>query len=217
MRCLSFTAFAIALALPIGISAQSAPKGTNVSRNYYTDAQAGRGKQQYSQFCAQCHMANLKGAGTAPALVGDDFLHDYYSVNDLYIKVSVTMPDDNVHGLSNDAYLNIISYLLKANGLPAGTEPLKGDITTMKRMALMPRKPAVDASGSPDGFYTVAQAERGKGYFRGNCGMCHAADQSQPDKRDLIAPPGRGFVAGPVHIQINLESDESFARWQPFQ
>jgi mono/diheme cytochrome c family protein len=214
MRGLALTAFAFVLALPIGARAQAVPKSVNATRSYFSEAQASRGKQQYAQFCAQCHMANLKGAGTAPALVGDDFLHDYYSVNDLYIKVSVTMPDDNVHGLGNDTYLNILSYLLQANGLPAGTERLKGDVTAMKRMALMPRKPAMSASGSPDGFYTVAQAERGKGYFRGNCGMCHVADHSQPDKRDLIAPPGRGFVAGPVHIQINLESDESFARWR---
>jgi mono/diheme cytochrome c family protein len=120
MRGMTLAAFAFALALPIGVKAQAAPKSTTASRSYYSAAQAGRGKQQYAQSCAQCHMANLKGAGTAPPFVGDDFLHDYYSVNDLYIKVSVTMPDDNVHGLSNDAYLNIISYLLQANGLPAG-------------------------------------------------------------------------------------------------
>src|SRR5580704_12954527 len=95
MRCLSFTAFAIALALPIGISEQSASKGTNVSRNYYIEAQASRGKQQYAQFCFHCYMPNLKGAGRAAALVGGDFLRDFDGVQHLYIKVIFKMPDDN--------------------------------------------------------------------------------------------------------------------------
>jgi mono/diheme cytochrome c family protein len=214
MRVSTLAALWFALTVPSVAGAQVASRASRGLGFYYTEAQASRGKTQYTEYCAKCHMANLKGAGTAPALIGDDFLRDYYSVNDLYIKVSVTMPDDNVHGLSNDVYLNIISYLLRANRLRAGTEPLNGDVATMKRMALIERKVMKSASGSPDGYYTEAQAERGKGYFRGSCGMCHAADRSQPDKRDLIAPPGRGFVAGPVHIQINLESDESFDRWR---
>jgi mono/diheme cytochrome c family protein len=214
MRILTLAAVSFALAVPSIAGAQVAPKAGGAVRAYYTESQASRGKEQYAQYCAQCHMANLKGAGTAPSLLGDDFLRDFYSVNDLFIKVSVTMPGDNVHGLSNDAYMNIIAYLLQANGLPGGAHPLTADAAAMKRMALIERKATKSAAGSPDGFYTDAQAERGKGYFRGNCGMCHAADHSQPDKRDLIAPPGRGFVAGPVHIQINLESDESFDRWR---
>jgi mono/diheme cytochrome c family protein len=218
MRTLALSAFAFVMAAPSGAIAQTKPKATGstvgVPRSYYSETQAKRGKEQYTQYCAQCHMANLKGAGTAPALLGDDFLRDFYSVNDLYIKVSVTMPGDNVHGLSDDSYLNIIAYMLQANGLPAGATPLKDDVTAMKRMPILERKITKSATGSPDGFYTEAQAERGKGYFRGNCSMCHAADHNQADKRDLIAPLGRGFVAGLVRIQINLESDESFDRWR---
>jgi len=214
MRTLTLLVFAVTLTTPSGLKAQAAPTPGSASRSYYSEAQAKRGKEQYGQYCGQCHLPDLKGAGTAPALSGDDFLRDFYSVNDLYIKVSVTMPGDNVHGLSNEAYLNIIAYLLQANGLPTGTEPLRGEPSAMKRMAILERKTTKSATGLADGYYTEAQAERGKGYFRGNCSMCHAADRSQPDKRDLIAPPGRGFVAGPVHIQINLESDESFDRWR---
>jgi mono/diheme cytochrome c family protein len=209
MRSLTLAAFVFALVLPSGARAQSAPKSANASQSYYSQAQAGRSKQQYLQFCAQCHMANLKGAGTAPALVGDDFLHDYYSVGDLFSKVSVTMPDDNVHGLSTDTYLNIIAYLLQANGLPAGTVNLKSDVSAMKRMAIVQRKVAKSATGSPDGFYTEAQAARGEGYFRGSCSMCHAVEPSQPDHRDLKAPPGRGFGRSADRVRINLASNES--------
>jgi mono/diheme cytochrome c family protein len=209
MRGLPLAAFAIVLALPSGTRAQAVPKTARASRSYYTEAQAGRGKQQYAQYCAQCHMANLKGVGTAPALVGDEFLHDYYSVGDLFSKVNVTMPGDNVHGLSTEIYLNIIAYLLQANGLPAGAENLKSDISAMKRMATAERKVAKSATGSPDGFYTEAQAARGEGYFRGSCSMCHVVDPAQPQNRDTKAPPGRGFGGAVEKVRINLASNES--------
>jgi len=209
MRGISLAAFVFAMALPIGARAQTAPKPAHASRNYYSEAQASRGKQQYAQYCAQCHMANLKGADTAPALVGDDFLHDYYSVGDLFSKVDVTMPGDNVHGLSTDNYLNIIAYLLQANSLPAGAENLKPDVSAMKRMAILERKVAKSATGSPDGFYTVAQAARGEGYFRGSCSMCHALEPANPEHRDLKAPPGRGFGRTGDTVRINLASNES--------
>jgi mono/diheme cytochrome c family protein len=209
MRGLFLTALAIALVLPVGVRAQTAPKSANASRSYYSEAQAGRGKQQYAQYCAQCHMASLKGAGTAPALIGDEFLHDYYSVGDLFSKVSVTMPGDNVHGLSAENYLNIIAYLLQSNGLPAGPDNLKGDASALKRMSIVERKVTKSASGSPDGFYTEAQAARGEGYFRGSCSMCHVVDASQPGNRDTKAPPGRGFGGAVDKVRINLASNES--------
>src|SRR5438270_12031277 len=112
MRGVILAAATIALVGSSGSAAQAPRKVSDVSRRYYSEAQAKRGKEQYAQFCAQCHMASLKGVGTAPALLGDDFMHDYYSVGDLFSKVNVTMPGDNVHGLTVDTYLNIIAYLL---------------------------------------------------------------------------------------------------------
>jgi mono/diheme cytochrome c family protein len=213
MRGVILAVASLLLGVPSGAKAQATPKASDATHRYYSAEQSKRGKEQYAQYCAQCHAANLNGIGTAPALLGEAFLQDYYSVNDLFIKASVTMPGDNVHGLPTETYLNIIAYLLQANGLPVGTENLKSDVTAMKRMALIEKKPTKSAAGVSDGFYTEGQAERGKGYFRGACGMCHVADPGQPDNRDVIAPPGRGFVAGPVHIQINLASRESFDRW----
>src|SRR5712691_12031547 len=193
MRSVILAVAALVLVFPSGGRAQATRKTSDTSRRFYSAAQAKRGKEQYTQDCAQCHGANLKGIGTAPALLGDNFMRDYYSVNDLFIKASVTMPGDNVHGLPTDTYLNIIAYLLQANGLPAGTENLKGDVGAMKRMPIVERKVAKSATGSPEGFYTVAQAARGEGYFRGSCSMCHALEPANPEHRDLKAPPGRGF------------------------
>src|SRR6266852_9554743 len=152
MRNVILAVTALILFLPSGGRAQATRKTSDTSRCFYSAAQAKRGKELYAQDCVQCHGANLKGIGTAPALLGDDFMQDYYSVNDLFIKASVTMPGDNVHGLSTDTYLNIIAYLLHANGLPASTENPKGDVTAMKRMALMEKTPAKPSVGTADGF-----------------------------------------------------------------
>src|ERR1700732_4090126 len=149
MRGVIVAVAALVLSVPSGARAQATRKASDTSHRYYSEAQAKRGKEQYAQFCAQCHAANLRGIGTAPALLGDDFMQDYYSVNDLFIKASVTMPGDNVHGLPTDTYLNIIAYLLQANGLPAGAENLKGDVPTMKRMPLLEKSSAKSAGGSP--------------------------------------------------------------------
>jgi mono/diheme cytochrome c family protein len=209
MRGMTLAAAVFVLIVPTGVRAQAARKASDASRHYYSAEQAKRGKEQYAQYCAQCHAVNLIGIGTAPALQGDAFLRDYYSVGDMFSKINVTMPDDNVHGLPTDTYVNIIAYLLQANGLPAGTENLKGDVTAMKRMALMEKKPAKPAAGAADGFYTEEQAERGKGFFRGSCSMCHAVDPAQPNNRDVKAPPGRGFGGAGAKVQINLASNES--------
>jgi mono/diheme cytochrome c family protein len=214
MRGAMLAAFACALALPIGVRAQAPSAAAKSAGRYYSEAQARRGKDLYTEDCAKCHGATLKGVATAPALIGDDFLHDYYAVNDLYNKISVTMPDDNVHGLTTETYLNIVAYLLQANGLPAGTENLKEDVAAMRRMPLLEKKSMKSASGSPYGFYTEEQAELGEGYFRGSCSMCHAFDPSKPDSRELPAPAGRGFGRDPSRIRLNLASTEVRDKYQ---
>ena len=58
------------------------------------------------------------------------------TVADLYNKVRTTQPAYDVAGLSTQEYLDIVAYLLKQNGLPAGKEELKNDINLMRNMTL---------------------------------------------------------------------------------
>src|SRR5579864_8609800 len=78
---------------------------------FFSQAQADRGKTSYNKNCSKCHLANLKGAGNAPSLSGENFLSDYYSVGDLFSKVSMSMPADNVHGLSSATYIDIVAFI----------------------------------------------------------------------------------------------------------
>jgi len=92
----------------------------------YTDAQAARGAAAYGQYCAACHGASLGGLGEAPALSGAQFISDFngLTVGDLFDRIRTTMPLNNPAALSRDQYADILSFILKSNGYPAGQRDL---------------------------------------------------------------------------------------------
>lgn len=128
MRKLVMTLLAAATAAGWACGA-SAQTGKSIWDGVYTEAQATRGSQQYFQHCSVCHAANLAGTFETPPLVGQ-FMPDWAgsSLDDLYGYVSSAMPLDHPDSLSPAAYADIVAFLLKSNGLPAGqTELQPGD------------------------------------------------------------------------------------------
>jgi mono/diheme cytochrome c family protein len=99
---------------------------SSVQDGIYTDAQAARGAAAYPQHCAACHGASLGGLGEAPALIGAQFIADFngLTVGDLFDRIRTTMPLNNPSGLSRDQYADILSFILKSNGYPAGPKEL---------------------------------------------------------------------------------------------
>jgi len=92
----------------------------------YSAAQAARGAAAYPRYCAACHGASLSGLGEAPALAGAQFIADFngLTVGDLFDRIRSTMPLDNPAVLSRDQYADILSFILKSNGYPAGATDL---------------------------------------------------------------------------------------------
>jgi S-disulfanyl-L-cysteine oxidoreductase SoxD len=99
---------------------------SSVLDGIYTEAQAARGAAAYPQHCAACHGASLGGLGEAPALSGAQFISDFngLTVGDLFDRIRTTMPLNNPAGLSRDQYVDILSFILKSNGYPAGQTEL---------------------------------------------------------------------------------------------
>jgi mono/diheme cytochrome c family protein len=95
----------------------------------YSPAQARRGLLEYARSCEHCHGSNLTGDAIdeVPALVADAFMFHWRgrTVQDLYARLSKAMPADAPGSLSADAYLDLVAYLLEANGYPAGTKDLE--------------------------------------------------------------------------------------------
>ena len=93
----------------------------------YTEEQARRGEARYRDGCARCHLENLKGNEQAPALVGDPFIAEWETktLRDFYGRVLSTMPADDPGSLDEKAVLDVLAFVLEANGFPAGARPLE--------------------------------------------------------------------------------------------
>jgi mono/diheme cytochrome c family protein len=99
---------------------------SSVLDGVYTEVQAARGGGSFAQNCAVCHGASLGGVGEAPALAGAQFVSDFngLTVGDLFERMRTTMPLNNPGVLSRDQYADILAFMLKANGYPAGEREL---------------------------------------------------------------------------------------------
>ena len=124
---------AAALAAPaMGVLATVQPAADGV----YVAAQAESGRAIYERECAACHQANLQGSFEAPQLAGESFLQFWadLSPGDLFVRIRSSMPPERAGALTDEAYLNVVAYLLQANGAPAGrtalTEATTGTIGT---------------------------------------------------------------------------------------
>jgi len=94
----------------------------------FTDAQAGAGKQLFSDKCALCHGQNLEGR-VGPSLKGKMFLPKQagHTVADIFRIISQNMPATMPGTLSHDEYVKIMAFLLQQNGYPAGNSELTFD------------------------------------------------------------------------------------------
>ena len=95
----------------------------------FTEEQAERGKATYDQECAACHLDDLLGDGIAPALIGAPFSFRWseLSLGDMYLAIRTTMPQGAPASLSVRDYVDIVTYILKANEFPAGENELPTD------------------------------------------------------------------------------------------
>lgn len=117
-----------------------APAGGSEARPpaFYSRQQALRGKALYAEHCGRCHLEDLAGAGPALPLAGGSFMSRWQnqSVYDLYARVRTTMPQDRPGSLSDQMNIDIVAFLLRANGLPAGAAELAPEESTLNRMTI---------------------------------------------------------------------------------
>ena len=118
------TSVFVASAGTVLMYAQAAPaQGRTVWNGVYTDAQATRGNQTFSQTCSNCH--TLAATGNRP-LTGDKFWEGWTqkSVGDLLTFVRTNMPNGNGGSLSATTYNDVVALILRSNGFPAGATEL---------------------------------------------------------------------------------------------
>ncbi|HEY6345230.1 MAG TPA: PQQ-binding-like beta-propeller repeat protein [Bryobacteraceae bacterium] len=92
----------------------------------FTAAQADAGRAIYATSCSACHGADLGGGFESPQLAGSNFMRQWgdRTIGDLIGFVQSTMPPGNRSGLGEEAYLNVVAFILSRNGATAGNRAL---------------------------------------------------------------------------------------------
>jgi mono/diheme cytochrome c family protein len=129
-RALAGTLLVAALLFAASAALIGAQAGRTVQDAVYSDAQAARGYPLYTQRCATCHGADLRGA-QGPPLIGEPFIANRQGepLSGLLAKIRNTMPLDAPGSLTPPQTLDIVAAILKSNGFPAGRADL-ADATT---------------------------------------------------------------------------------------
>jgi len=118
-----------------GLPATALQDSKTTLEGVYTQAQADRGQAVFGRICGGCHQQpNLSNADAAP-LRGNRFLERWREDNltNLFTTMKTTMPraaggNPNDRGsttrLRDNEYVDILAFILQANGFPSSTEEL---------------------------------------------------------------------------------------------
>jgi cytochrome c5 len=200
--------------------------GSREAGPFFTEPQAKRGKDLFDQNCSGCHSIGDQGQPTV-TLVGDAFLRRWRTVGDLYSLVRETMPASKVRILSEAQCVEVIAYLLRSNGIPSGSRPLTTDRAMLSAMVMAPYGPANPSTpisrqaDKSQGYFTQAQAERGRHFFEGACAMCHV-DSAKREPGGVVTEPlfanvsmvaDRSIAVGSLHMKTHLVYPEFFDQW----
>lgn len=121
---------------PRTASMRSAPR--TVWDSVYTADQAVRGQASYNQTCAKCHQQSLGGADEAPPLAGSTFLGGWngQTLGAMHERIRSSMPPDDPGTFGRQLIADVMAYMLKVNGFPAGAAELPMEAGALKEIRL---------------------------------------------------------------------------------
>lgn len=127
----------------VAISTLAQGTASSVWDGIYTEDQATRGMAAYTAVCATCHGPTLGGVESAPPLTGDLFNANWSgtTVADLAERIRISMPVDKPGSLSRAQLAEIVAYLLKVSGFPAGANPLNPQTVTAAPIRILANRP----------------------------------------------------------------------------
>ena len=133
----------VVVAIALAAATSLAQNGTSVWTGVYTKAQAERGAELYADTCAACHGNDLEGIERAPALAGGTFGQrwDGATLKKLFERVQDMPPGDPAKRLTDQRCVDVLAFLLRENGMPAGTAAMDADTTALAGITFSATKP----------------------------------------------------------------------------
>jgi hypothetical protein len=183
-----------------GVAGQETPAPSKSTLNgVYTDAQATRGEETFAGMCMSCHPPSEH--------TGQTFLSKWTGkpLLELYLNIKDLMPKSDPGSLSPGEYAQVTAYILKQNGMPAGSEELTSD-TAALRLIQFDSLPA-KLNFHPDGVrqtkgmahVATADARTQAGHHR-SLDRCADRNLSDGNERRSGARPGAGERARRVAL-----------------
>jgi mono/diheme cytochrome c family protein len=126
----------IAAALIVWVTSLTHAQGARTVRDgVYSDAQASRGQVIYQKQCVSCHGAKLEGL-QGPPLIADVFVSHWHTqpLSDLAGKIRNTMPAGATGTLTPQQSVDLVAFILKSGGFPAGKTDLAADEATLGKI-----------------------------------------------------------------------------------
>ena len=126
-------------AVPIAKAGAGPASGRTNLDGVFGEAQARRGQQVYQRACAACHLDSLQGDAVSPPLVGSPFMARFagQSAHEMVQNLRSSMPQNAPDSLGDRAYIDLVAYLLQANGSPAGALELPLDVAELERITIV--------------------------------------------------------------------------------
>jgi cytochrome c553 len=121
----------------------SRPAARTVWDSVYSVTQAARGETAYTKACSRCHQASLGGADESPALAGGAFLGNWngQTLADLHDRIRTSMPPDDPGSFARPLITDVLAFMLKVNGFPAGAVDLPTNGDSLKDIVVRATKP----------------------------------------------------------------------------
>ncbi|MCH7715692.1 MAG: cytochrome c [Gemmatimonadetes bacterium] len=109
----------------------------------YTETQAARGQTAYQNHCAFCHLDDLSGFRGLP-LTGPEFIARWnepgVTLENFLSFVTSAMPQEEPGTLRPQEYLDVVAYILQANGYPAGDRELTAEPSVLRAIRIEPQE-----------------------------------------------------------------------------
>ena len=134
---------AVGAALHTSSAAVGAQAGRSIVDGVYTEEQARRGETMFTETCAVCHGADLKGSDFVPTLIGPPFMETWNdkTAGELFEKIKSTMPATEPGTLTPEQSIDAVAYILSVAKYPAGAAELPAAVDELKQIRIEPPKP----------------------------------------------------------------------------